>query len=314
MKVLVTGGAGFVGTNLVEALHKRKDQVVIYDNLARGAESKKNLDEIRSKCDPVIGDTLDFRKLKTTINKGFDIIFHLAAIPSHRLSFEDPYRSLLVNQIGILNVLESVRLCKKKPLVLFASSNKVYGLQEGPWKEKTNPRPEGPYAISKLSSEKMCELYNKYFGVHCVVARYHHAIGKRTNSDLALSIFVENALKNKPLEVHGSFRGKKFISCSANYTHVDDVVRGTLLMARNYRGFDIFNIADKKLTTLEWMAEYIVQKLESKSIIKLIEKSKFETLINISDTSKAKKELGFKAQKTVSSGIDDYIKWQKSRS
>lgn len=310
MKALVTGGAGFIGSHLVEELYKRKYKVVVYDNLSRGVESSRNLLEIQNKCSVIVGDILDFPKLKKVVLDGVELIFHMAALPSHRLALTRPHDYAMIDLAGTANVLEGARLSKFNPLVVFASSNKVYGKQDCPWREDKLPQPEGPYAVSKWASEKMCEMYSKYFGVRCVVPRFHHVAGIRSNSDLALSIFVEAALVGKKIEVHGLYRQHKFHSCSADYTHVSDSVRATLLMVDKYSGFEIYNVANKKLTSVEWMAEYVKKQLKSKSEIIRVKMLEHETLTHHSDVSKAEKKLGFVAAIPIEESIREYIGWR----
>lgn len=309
-KVVVTGGAGFIGSHLVEALRKRGDTVIFYDNLSRGKESLRNLKEI-GRRGFILGDILDLEKLKTVIKDGIDVVFHLAALPSHRLALLRPYDYLNIDLMGTANVLEAARLCKKPPLVVMASSNKVYGKQACPWRESKLPQPEGPYAVAKWASEKMCEMYTKYFEVPTVVLRYHHVAGPRSNSDLALSIFVESALNDKAIMVHGKFdKHADFDSCKANYTHVADAVRATLIAAKKYKGFNIYNIANGKTIEVKYMAEYVIKTLAAHSSLNLVVMDKHETLDHISDVSKAKNELGFTAKFPVEKAMVDYINWR----
>ncbi len=311
--IVVTGSTGFIGTNLVEALVKNGDKVIGYDNLSRGQASVKNLTQTRAPremYDFVVGDILDFKRLKSVIKDGVDVVYHLAALPSHRLALERPHEYTMVDIVGTGNVLEAARICKNKPIVVFASSNKVYGKQPPPWREDKLVLPEGPYAVAKSASEQLCEMYAKYFDVPCVVPRFHHVAGPRSHPDLALSIFVEAALAHKEVNVHGKFDKKQFTSCSADYTHVNDAIRATLLMVDKYKGFEIFNVANKKLTTVEYIAQRVANRLYPQLKINQIQMMSHETLVHHSDVSKAKDLLGFEAEIPVETAIDDYIDWR----
>lgn len=311
MNNVITGVAGFLGSNLAESLHARKEEVVGYDNFDRGVVGVKNVMEIQDNLDScVIGDILDFPKLKTVIKSGVDRVYHMAALPSHRLALERPHDYMSVDLQGTANVLEAARLCDPKPLVIFASSNKVYGKQECPWREDKLPQPEGPYAVAKWAGEMMCEMYSKYFGVPVVVLRYHHVAGRRSNPELALSIFVEQAMKGEALQVHGKRGPSGWESCSANYTHVDDAIRATLLAADYYTEFDIYNIANEKTVTVESMARWVIQRLASKSYIDLVPMLPHETLVHASDVSKAKNRLQFTAQYPAEDAYADYVEWR----
>lgn len=310
MKILVTGGCGFLGSHIIEEVSKEGHEVVNVDNFSRGKFSKRVYSEIRNLCKTYKCDILDFKKLRDIITKfNPDIIYHMAALPSHRNALTRPHDYLQIDVSGTANVLEAARLCNKKPLVLFASSNKVYGKQECPWREDKLPQPEGPYAVSKWAAEKLCEMYTKYFDVPTVIIRYHHVAGKRSNPELALSVFTEQALKGEILEVHGKMKGKRFLSCSADYTHVDDAIKATLIATKKYKGFDIFNIANKKLTLVLDMAKMIVKMTDSHSAVDYVPMLPHETLVHHSDVSRAEARLGFVAKKSVKEAIDDYIEW-----
>jgi nucleoside-diphosphate-sugar epimerase len=307
---VITGCAGFLGSRLTELLNAGGEAVIGYDNLDRGMVSVKNLHDIQNPLFKfVAGDILDFKRLKDVIN-GADRVFHFAAYPSHRLALERPHAYMSVDLQGTANVLEAARLSIATPLVVFASSNKVYGKQECPWREDKLPQPEGPYAVAKYGAEMLCEMYTKYFRVPSLVLRYHHVAGPRSNPELALSIFVEQAMKGGILQVHGKRTPVGWQSCSANYTHVDDAMRATLLAADNYSGFDIFNIANEKTITVESMARWVIARLNSKSTVDLVDMLSHETLVHASDVSKARDRFGFTAEKPAEEAFADYTEWR----
>lgn len=313
MRALVTGGLGFIGSHLVEALHKRGDQVIILDNFSRGEYSRRIEKELEP-VNPLIinGDIRDFELVKRTVAEGVDVIYHMAALPSHRLALQRPHEYGEIDLMGTLNVLEAARLQKNPPLVLFASTNKVYGKQKCPWKEWMPPQPEGPYAVAKWASEKLCEMYHTYYGLSVVVLRYHHVIGARSNPELAASVFVDQALENKHIEIHGLYEGKEFVSASANYTDIHDAIEATLLATEKVSGYDVFNIANTKLLSVETIAKEIISALESKSILVHTPLLPHETLVHQSDVTKAKNALGFVAYGSIEQSIKDYIAWRMS--
>lgn len=311
MNYLVTGGAGFIGSHLSEALIEKGNSVVVIDNLSRGKFNSRIIKEIKGRYVFKRGDVTNYKFVKNIFRENaFDVVFHLAALPSHRHALERPYEYIHIDLMGTENILEAARLSQKKPLVVFASSNKVYGKQKCPWKEDKLPQPEGPYAVAKWSAEKLCEMYHKYFNLPTLILRYHHVAGARSNPELALSVFVEQALKNQPLEVHGLFKNQSFESCSANYTDVRDAIRASLLAVKKYKTFEIFNIANKRLIKVAKIAELVVKKLNSKSKIVTVPLLPHETLEHRSNLSKAEKQLGFVASIPVEKAIDDYIEWR----
>lgn len=313
-KVLVTGGAGCIGSHLVEKLLDLEANVIIYDNFMRKEEAEKNIQEIKGlpPSNIILGDILDFEKLKELFQKEqFDFVFHLAALPSHRLALEQPRNYLKTDIEGTGNILEAARLTSK-PTVIFASSNKIYGKQKPPFKEDKIPMPEGPYGQAKLCSEEWCMQYSKYFGLNTPVVRYHHVLGPRTQPDRELSIFTERILNNENPIVHGKFEGDEFVSCSADYTDVNDAVEATLL-AGQVKGFDVFNIATGKETSVEDIARQVMTYLDKELPIEHRQMLAHESLVHLSDVSKAQEVLGFTAQTPMEQSVKDYVEWRKQR-
>lgn len=311
-KVLVTGGAGFVGSHLAEALIKLGAKVTIFDNLARKEESLRNLEALWNanlNFTFVKGDILDISAITDTVQSA-DLVFHLAALPSHRLALIEPRNYANVDIIGTVNVLEATRLAKNPPRIIFASSNKVYGKQKPPFKESAKLVPEGPYGQAKADAEGWCYQYVKYYNIPCYIVRYHHIVGPRSQPDLALSIFVERVLRSENPIVHGEFNGKEFSSCAAAFTNIYDAVEGTLLVMPKVNSFDILNIGASQETTVLRLAEIIREQLNSK--IKIIKKQMYphESLHHAADPSKAKSLLGWEAKTPIETSVKQYIEWR----
>lgn len=313
MKVLVTGGAGFIGSHLVEALLRKGDDVTIYDNLMRGEESLRNLWEIYESCERkpevVVGDILDFDKLQDIV-VGKDLIFHLAALPSHRLALLQPREYVQVDILGTANVLEAARLQKTPPKVFFASSNKVYGKNQVPFHEEMTPAPEGPYGQAKVASEDLCRMYHKFYGVPITIVRYHHVIGPRTQPDLVLSLFVERILQGEKPIVHGMFDGAgNFKSCAAAFTNIFDAVEGSL-RAVNFPKDEVFNVGAEKMTTILELAEIIMRLLDHHVELEKRQMLVHESLEHAANGEKAKTLLGFSATTPVEESVKQYIDWR----
>ncbi|MBI1870786.1 MAG: GDP-mannose 4,6-dehydratase [Chlamydiae bacterium] len=310
--VLVTGGAGFVGSHLAEALIRWGAKVSIFDNLSRGKESLRNLEEIKQsglKFKWIQGDVLDLKRLKSAA-RSVDMIFHFAALPSHRLAMSDPRGYALVDIMGTVNVLETARLSTRPVKILFASSNKVYGKQPPPFKEDAKLFPEGPYGQAKMDAEEWCHQYSRYYGLSVVVTRLHHIIGPRSQPDLALSIFVERILSNQEPIVHGQFKGKRFIPCAAAFTNVYDAVPGILRSMVKADGFDILNIGAAKETSVLELAQLARKILNSEVGIQKRQMFPHESLHHAADPSKAKKVLGWQAETPVETSVKQYIDWR----
>ena len=314
MRAIVTGGAGFIGSHLVERLLKLGVEVTIYDNLNRGEESLRNLHEIYSQASKgprlVVGDVLDFEKIKKTF-KDIDIVFHMAALPSHRLALNAPREYALVDLMGSANMFEAARISEPSFSVLLGSSNKVYGKQEIPFREDMQPQPEGPYGQAKSSAEDLGRQYAQYYNINVPVVRYHHVVGPRSQPDLALSIFVERVINGLNPIVHGHFEEGQFTPCAADWTNIADAVDGTIL-ASSVKKFDIFNLGTGKVKTVLELAELVIKLYKSNLKPELREMLPHEALIHCADVRKAKEKLGFEAKTPFEESIMQYINWRKT--
>jgi nucleoside-diphosphate-sugar epimerase len=308
--VLVTGGMGCIGSHMVQRLCSLGAKVTILDNKMRGDEAARNLAEVLATCKPsiVTGDVLDMEKVKEAV-KDNDAVFHLAALPSHRLALERPRDYAMVDIIGTVNILEAVRLSETNPTVVFASSNKVYGKQPPPFREDMQLLPEGPYGQAKACSEDWCKQYSKYYGLNTPVIRYHHVLGPRTQPDREISIFTERVLSGLSPIVHGKFENGRFVSCAADYTDVSDAVEGSLLAAQ-VNGFDAFNLATGRLTSVEDIARLVMRFCGKDMPIERKEMMAHESLTHLSDVSKAERVIGFKAKVPVEQSVKSYIDWR----
>lgn len=310
--VLVTGGAGCVGSHLVERLDDLQADVIALDNFSRAEDNPRNKKEVL-KDHPRVkflkGDVLDFDLIKRLIKKT-DVVFHLAALPSHRLALLDPRGYASADILGTINNLEAIRLSGRPIKMLFTSTNKVYGKQPPPFKESMPTQPEGPYGQAKLDAEEWCRLYAKFYQLPVVVTRLFHVIGPRSQPDRELSIFVEQILNNQSPIVHGRKIKGRFVSCSAGYTNVYEVIDGLLLALMKTNDFDIFNLGSSVETSVMEIAR-LAQKALKKDV-RIIEKEMLshESLQQASDPSKSKKLLGWEAKVPVSKSIQQYIAWR----
>lgn len=238
-RILVTGGAGFIGSNIVEALVKKGHKVTVLDNLITG--SFGNIKPFFPKVKFVKGDIRNDAALNKAL-KGVDYVLHQAALRSVPRSIDDPVSSNDVNVTGTLKLLVACRRNKIKRVV-YAASSSVYGNNKNPKQIETDlPCPVSPYAVSKLAGEYYCRVFAKTFGLETVVIRYFNVIGPRQNPEskyaAVVPLFIQAVMKNKPLIVHGD--GKQ----SRDFSYIDNVVSGNLLAmkARDVSG-EVFNIA-----------------------------------------------------------------------
>jgi len=240
-KYLVTGGAGFIGTNLVKELLAQGHEVVVFDNYAGGKKEER----LQAGAKYVEGDIRKPEDLSNVCRNGFDGIFHLAALPRVTFSVENPALTHEANVTGTLNVLIAARDHKIKR-VIFSSSSSVYGNQEVyPLKEDFFPLPISPYALHKYIGEHYCRLFFSLYGVETVCLRYFNVYGPYFDPEGAYALVIGKFLKQKkegrPMTVCGD--GEYF----RDYTHVSDVVRANILAMNSDKvgKGDVINIGNR---------------------------------------------------------------------
>lgn len=218
---LITGGAGFIGSNLAEELLRQGHVVRIIDNFSTGKR-----EHVQPGCEVFELDFTDLDRIQPVF-KGVDGVFHMGARPSVPFSIEQPIESTKINVMGTVNVLEACRLAKVKRLVYSASSS-AYGIQpELPQRPDMPTDPLSPYALQKLTGEKFCQQYAKHFGIETVSLRYFNVYGPRMNETGAyvpvFTFFIRQKLAQQPLTIFGDGE------TSRDFTHVSDVVRANIL-------------------------------------------------------------------------------------
>ena len=254
-KYLVTGGAGFIGSNIVEALVNKGEEVRVLDNFSTGR--RDNLTPFLDKIEIIEGDVRSYHIVHEAV-KGVDYILHQAALPSVPRSVKDPVTSNEVNVNGTLNILNAARDGGVKRVV-FASSSSVYGdLQSLPKTEDMLPMPLSPYAVSKLAGEKYCQVFTRMYGLETVILRYFNVFGPRQDPTSQYSAvipkFIDRIREDKSPLIFGD--GEQ----SRDFTFVENVVSANLLACRK-GGEDIsgevFNIACGKRTSINQLVESI---------------------------------------------------------
>jgi len=263
---LVTGGAGFIGSNIVEELLRRNQKVRILDNFSTGkrenishvkdilgGENKKNLE----KLEVVEGDIRSYHIVREAI-EGVDFILHQAALPSVPRSVKDPLTSNEVNVVGTLNILNAAKETKVKRIV-YASSSSVYGdLEVLPKTEDMLPRPLSPYAVSKLAGEKYCQVFTSLYGLETIGLRYFNVFGPRQDPNSQYSAVIPKFIKiikeGKSPTVFGD--GEQ----SRDFTYVRNVVEANLLACKKNTedlSGEIFNAAFGKRITINELVNSI---------------------------------------------------------
>ena len=294
-KIIVTGGAGFIGSNLVDALIVLGHEVHIIDNLSAGKQENVN--------PKAILHIVDIRQKGELISilKGAKYVFHEAAMPAVQYSIENPIETNDVNVNGLLNVLEACRVSKVERLI-FASSCAVYGDQSKmPLVESMQASPLSPYAVHKYIGEIYCKLYFQIYDLETVCLRYFNVYGPRQNPQgtypLVIAKFLDFKKQNKPLTITGD--GKQ----TRDYVHVRDVVRANILAMQSEKvgRAEVINIGGKNKISVNQIAELIGGPVEY--IPPRIELHDAE-----SDNIKAKELLAWEPSVSIEDGISELKK------
>jgi len=291
--ILVTGGAGFIGSNTVELLLNKGHKIRVFDNFSTG--KKENLVSHKN-LEIITGDVRDDDSLRRA-SKDVDAILHLAAQICVQYSIDNPKDSFANNLLGTINVLEVAKENNIK--VVFASSAAVYGdSQDKMLNEKMADIDNilSPYAIDKLTSEKYLQLYNKLYGLNFVALRYFNVFGKNQDPNNqysgVISKFVHNYQNNQNLVIFGD--GKQ----SRDFINVKDVANANLL-ALKYNKIGVFNIATGQATTINDLANIVNNISDKKVEIDYQAAKKGDIKTSLADINSAANELGFKATRSI---------------
>ena len=314
MRVLVTGGAGFIGSHISESLVKAGHEVVIYDNFSSGLE--ENIETFRKDVSVIRADILDREKLLSAM-KGIDFVSHQAAQLEIFKSTDDPYFDLEANTIGSLNVLESARKHKVKRVVQ-ATSACIYGQVDSITPENCNPLPNWAYGISKLAADRYGEFYKSAHGLSVVNLRYAIVYGEREWYRRVLPLFIKRVIQDQSPVVFD--RGDQV----RDFIHVSDVVSFHNVFLDLDKNYDCsFNVGSGVPTTIAQLAQSVVD-VSGKNLKVLFEEIKegaFSELVegkrrNASelkmmwlDVSKARKELNWVPQVTLKEGLQRTLDW-----
>ena len=308
-KALVTGGAGFIGSHLTDALVSSGCQVTVIDDLSTGRLS--NLEHVKDKIEFYKGDILDQVILEKAV-KNCDVIFHQAAIVSVPWSIENPVNSAMVNEIGTLSVLESARKHNVKRVVL-ASSSAVYGDDpQLPKRETMVSKPLSPYAVQKLTGEYYARLYNDLYGLETVCLRYFNVYGPRQDPSSpysgVISIFMSKAVSKEAPFIYGN--GNHY----RDFVFVDDVVKANLLaaIAEGASG-EVFNIGTGKYVTIDRLWKMTCD-LCSLNIKPEYKPTRIGDIVeSVANIDNAEKVLGFNPKYSFEKGLKVTFDWYKGK-
>ncbi len=311
MRVLVTGGAGFIGAHVAQSLLDRGDEVVIVDCFSDYYDvsfKKKRVESLISRRCPVLEiDISDYEAMKEVFSKyKFDKVCHLAAQAGVRYSIENPFEYQKTNSLGTLNILELMKEFNVKDLV-FASSSSVYGGNTKiPFSEEDRvDQPVSFYAATKKHKEMMAHTYHKLYGTNAFGLRFFTVYGPWGRPDMAYFKFSNLMTARKPIQVFNNGDHER------DFTYITDIVSGVLLSLDKVKGFEVFNLGNSNTVTLMYFIQCIEKSLgmEAEKIMMPLQKGDVHK--TYADNNKAKEILGWEPTTKIEEGLENFVIWYK---
>jgi len=307
--VLVTGGAGFIGSHIAERLLQLGNDVRILDNFSTGR--RENLSSFADSVAVIEADIRDDDSVRKAI-KGADVVFHEAALASVPRSVEDPSSSNEVNVKGTLNLLLAAR-DEGVSRFVYASSSSIYGdTPELPKREDMAPSPESPYAVSKLTGEQYCQVFSSLFGMECVSLRYFNVFGPRQDpaSQYAavVPLFVTALLEGRSPDIYGD--GEQ----SRDFTYVSNVVDANMLaLEANGVGGQVFNVACGSTGSVNELLSELQEILGTSIPANYLDPRPGDVKHSFADVGKAVRLLGLAPKVAFKEGLRLTVDWYRSQ-
>jgi len=310
---LITGGAGFIGSNLIRNLLQTEKEIAItcIDNFDPFYSPEiKELNISTFKNNPnfrLLNHDLartSAKDLIASITEPVDVIVHLAAKAGVRPSILDPLSYQQANVIGLQNLLDFTREKKIRQFV-FASSSSVYGINDHfPWKENEQLLPISPYAMTKLAGEMLGHVFSKLYDIRFIALRFFTVYGPGQRPDLAIHKFTKAILKDRPISMYGAG------NTSRDYTYVDDTVQGIVeAMTYDKSMFEIINLGNNYSVSLNELIRLIERTIGKKAIIEQLPDQPGDVPKTFADISKAKKLLGYEPKTKLDEGLRKFHEW-----
>jgi UDP-glucuronate 4-epimerase len=311
--ILVTGGAGFIGSHLCKYLLKSGHKVVCVDNFNNFYDpliKEKNISELRERKDfrLIRADIRDKAGMEDIFREARpELVIHLAAMAGVRPSIADPFLYYDVNVKGTLTLLETMRHSGVTRMI-FASSSSVYGNNSKIPFSESDPvdNPISPYAASKRACELLCSTYHSLYQFEIFCLRFFTVYGPRQRPDLAIHSFTSKIIDNRPVQVFGD--GNTY----RDYTYIDDALEGISNSISHLKGFKIYNIGESRRVSLTEVIETIEDVLGKKAIKEFLPPQAGDVNATYADISKARKELDYHPSYDFRKGIEEFIRWKLS--
>lgn len=311
MKVVVTGGAGFIGSHVVRRLLDEGHEAAVIDSFSDfyAPEIKRaNVAGFGGRARVFEADICDFGAMQGLLAEGkFDAVVHLAARAGVRPSIQNPRAYIETNITGTYNMLEAARAAGTRKFI-FASSSSVYGLS------KTVPFSEGlplpqtlsPYAATKLAGEQLCGNFSNLFGLQTVCLRFFTVYGPGQRPDLAIHKFTGMIERGQAIPKFGAGETRR------DYTYIDDIVQGVLgAIAYGGAPFDIFNLGESETTTLNELIAALESALGRRAVIEQLPEQPGDMPRTCADISKARALLGYDPHTKIADGIPKFVEWYR---
>ena len=304
MKALVTGGSGFIGSNVTRMLLEKGIEVHVYDNLSSGYfENIKDLD-----VEFVQKDILDTEAVNEAC-KGVDVVFHLAASVGRQRSIDNPQLDSQINLIGTVNVLEGMRLNGVKRIV-YSSSAAMFGELLTPEIDESHPQnADSPYGVSKLAAEKMILAYTGIYDIQAICLRYFNIYGVNQRYDLygnVIPIFAHKLFAGEPLTIYGDGTQTR------DFVNVRDIARANLMAGLSDIPTNYFNMGSGSSITINRLAEMMQDISGIHTGIQYLPKRKADVLHCKANATKVLDTMGFKAEVSLEEGLVQYIDWYRN--
>jgi|SRR3989344_899 len=314
--ILITGGAGFIGSNLIDSLFENNSDINItcLDNFDSFYDPRVKRENIKSHSEKpnftlVEGDIRTLEEVKSKLSNKYDVIIHLAAKVGVLPSLKDPSLYTDVNVMGTQNLLEFAKEsdCKK---FIFASSSSVYGVNPNvPWSENDNVlKPISPYASTKISGELLGHVYSYLYNFQFIGLRFFTVYGPRQRPDLAIYKFTKLILEGKSITLYGDGTTKR------DYTYIEDIVSG-IIAALDYSSsmYEIINLGNNKPVELRELIKNLEEALGKKAVINKLPEQPGDVRITYADISKASQLLSYKPQTSLKDGLQKFINWYEKQ-
>jgi UDP-glucuronate 4-epimerase len=306
-RILVTGGAGFIGSHVCDALLSKGKSVICLDNFndfySPGVK-RENISRNLSNKNFTLLEKDICHPLGEVFKNRIDTIIHLAARAGVRPSLEDPFIYEETNVKGTLNLLEMARQHQVKTFI-FGSSSSVYARStKSPFSEDDRTdNPISPYAATKKAGEALCHTYSYLYGLNVSCLRFFTVYGPRGRPDMAPYLFTKKILEGEPVTVFGDGTSRR------DYTFVSDIVQGVISAAEKNFRYEVFNLGNSSPVELNRFIEIIEKITGKKAKVKRVEMPKEDVPLTYADISKSKKLLGYAPSVSIEEGMEKFISW-----